>query len=200
MGYAIAFWGPPLFARVHGWPPADTGFGLGLVTILFGCAGLWAGGRVCERLFARGRHDAPVIVAALGVALSGFFFGIASLMSSGAWTLVLLSPGAFFNGVPIGAAYAALQLIVPNQLRGLVSALHVLLVNLIGLTLGPLLPGVLNDRVFQDGQRVGSSIAISAFAAAAIGTVSFLAIRNAYTYHYELERSVRASAGGPVVV
>jgi MFS family permease len=200
MGYAIAFWGPTLFARVHRWSPAETGLGLGLVTIVFGCAGLWAGGRVCGRLIARERHDAPVVVAAAGVALSGLCLSVAALMPSGTWTLVLLAPGTFFNGVPIGAAYAALQLIVPNQLRGMVSALHVFLVNLIGLTLGPLLPGLLNDRVFQDGLRVGSSIALSAFAAAAVGTAAFLTTRHTYRRHYELEHGVRAPSPGRLVV
>jgi MFS family permease len=194
IGYAVAFWGPPLFLRVHGWTPANTGIGLGVVTIVCGCAGLWAGGRLCERLFASMRHDAPVIVAALGVALAGLFSSVASIMPTGTSTLMTMAPGLFFNGLPIGAAYAALQLIFPNQVRGVVSAVHVFLVNLLGLTLGPLLPGLLNDRLFRDGQQVGSSIALSALAAGIVGTISFLATRRAYSHHYAVTHSLGPAA------
>jgi hypothetical protein len=57
--------------------------------------------------------------------------------------------------------FAALQMIFPNQIRGQVSALFLCVISLTGITLGPLLPGLLNDRLFGGGAGIGAGLAVT---------------------------------------
>jgi MFS family permease len=77
------------------------------------------------------------------------------------WTVALIGPGIFFMAAPMGVVPGALQMIFPNQLRGQITALFLFVLNLGALTIGPLLPGVLNDYVFKDKMMVGYSIAVT---------------------------------------
>jgi MFS family permease len=72
-----------------------------------------------------------------------------------------MAPGLFFQAMPIGTVYAGVQLIFPNQIRGQVSALFMFILNLGGIGLGPLLPGLLNDHFFHNERMVGPSVTIS---------------------------------------
>jgi MFS family permease len=94
-------------------------------------------------------------------------------------------PAQFFLALPVGSSYAALQFIVPNQLRGQVSALLFFSISLGGQTLGPFLPGFLNDHLFRDGNMVGWSLAITVVLASAISAAFFRATYHSYRTHYE---------------
>ena len=106
------------------------------------------------------------LISLVGVLLT---LAPAMLMSQAAWTVALLVPAVFCIGLPIGCGYAAVQLIFPNQARALVSAIVIFAVALIGLGFGSGLPGWLNDHLFHDKNRVGSSISITVALAACIG-------------------------------
>jgi hypothetical protein len=68
------------------------------------------------------------------------FFVPAMLMPTAAWSLALIGPAIFCLVLPMGTVGAALTVIFPNQVRAQVSALYLFILNLGGLTLGPLLP------------------------------------------------------------
>lgn len=184
--YALTFWGPPFFARVHGWQPRQTGLALGVVTIVFGCLGLFTGSRLCGRWLARGVHEAPLKIGVIGNLGVGVAMVAAMLAPSAPLAVAFLAPVVFFQGFPIGSTYASLQWIFPNQLRGVVSALLLFVINLIGLTLGPLLPGFFNDSVFRDEKMVGYSIALAVGLATAIGAAVFRSGYAAYRRDYGL--------------
>jgi MFS family permease len=91
-----------------------------------------------------------------------------------------------FDALAMGTSVAALQHIFPNQVRGQVSALYLFLLNLGGGSLGPLLPGVLNDYLFHDPNKLGYSLAIT-IAIAAVGMlVAFRSTYGAYRRHYAM--------------
>jgi hypothetical protein len=52
-------------------------------------------------------------------------------------------------------------MVLPNQVRGQALALILFIANLGGLTLGPLLPGLLNDYVFRSEGALGMSLGIT---------------------------------------
>jgi O-antigen ligase len=81
---------------------------------------------------------------------------------------------------------AAIQLIVPNQLRGQMSALFLFCLNLGGLSLGPLMPAILNDYVFKNEKMIGVSLAITIGAAAMLTLVVFVATFRPYRTHYRM--------------
>ncbi len=192
--YGFVAWTPTFFARVHGWSPGQSGRALGLITIVFGCAGMLAGGAVSDRWRSQGIYDAPLRVAALSAIGGGVLFALAFSIGNLAWTLALIGPALFFNTLPMGASAAALQLIFPNQLRGLVSAIFLLILNLGGLSLGPLLPGVFTDYLFRNPNRIGWSLALSIEIASVLMLAIFLASRRPYRKHY-LEPDISLQPG-----
>ncbi len=184
--YAFTAWVPTYFLRVHGWSIGETGRALGFVVLPLGCLGLYLGGYLSDRWQKRGVADGPLIVAipsAIGIIL---FLVPAMLMPTAAWSLALIGPGFFFLVLPMGTSSAALQVIVPNQVRAQVGALYLFILNLGGLTLGPMLPGLFSDYLFKDPQMVGASIAITMTAAGALMLAVILATRRPYRTHYRM--------------
>jgi hypothetical protein len=96
----------------------------------------------------------------------------AVVVHSAALTVVLLVPAMFFLALPIGCLYASIQMIFTNEVRATISAIMLLAVNLGGVSLGTLLPGLLDDRLFHDDQMLGLSIAVTAGCACLTGVVS----------------------------
>jgi len=194
--YAFTAWGPTFFQRLHGWSPAQTGRNLGLVILLTGCTGMYLGGALSDRWLKQGIREAPLKVGVLAAWATGFFFGVAFLVpgATAGWTLGWLVPALFFLAFPIGSAYASLQLIFPNQVRGQVTALLLVIFNLIGLTLGPLLPGVLNDYVFEDGRMVGTSIALTVIGGSILMIILFRSIYAPYRRHHALMQPLEEPA------
>ncbi|MFO0334422.1 MAG: spinster family MFS transporter [Pseudomonadota bacterium] len=160
--YAFMLWAPVYFQRVHAWSPGDAGTRLGLVVLVFGCAGMYAGGRIADRWFRQGQRDAALRLGAWGGAIGCAAYGAAGFFEASPWLqLALFAPGVFALAMPAGSCYAALQLVLPNQVRGQAIAIYLFVANLGGLTLGPLLPGVLNDYAFASEAAVGTSLAIT---------------------------------------
>jgi len=64
--------------------------------------------------------------------------------------------------------------------------LFLFLLNLGGLTLGPLMPGLLNDRLFHNEKALGASLAITIGAACVLMLVAFRATYSSYRTHDRL--------------
>ncbi|WP_194744404.1 spinster family MFS transporter [Thermaurantiacus tibetensis] len=176
--YASAVWTPALFTRAYQWTPAEVGLGYGLVTLLLAPLGALAAGRLCDMLAARGVTDAPLRVAAFGYLGTGLFGGLAPLMPSGELALAMFAPSVFLGTMPYPMAATALQLATPNELRGQVSALYMLVINTVGLGLGPVIVGALSDQLFTgpDGVRYGLALVNAACAPLAMAAL-LLALR-----------------------
>jgi MFS family permease len=184
--YGFMAWAPTFFARTHHWAPGQTGRALGLIIATFGCLGMYAGGRISDGWLRRGIHVAPLrvgIPSAIGTAI---LFPIAFLSHNAAVTLALICPALFFLALPMGTAVAALQMIFPNQVRGQISAFYLFCLNLGGLSLGPLMPGVLNDYVFHSEAAIGKSIAITIGTGAVLMLIVFASTQRPYRNHYRM--------------
>jgi FtsH-binding integral membrane protein len=90
--------------------------------------------------------------------------------------MALTGVGYFFLVLPLGTLAAALQAIAPNQVR----ALFLFILNLGGLTLGPLLPGVFADYVYRDPKMIGTGLAITLASFGALLFVIISATRRPY--------------------
>jgi len=173
--YALLSWGPTFFERLHHWPKSRTGLVLGLTTLGCGCLGLLVGGRMA---------DGPLRVGLISLLGTLLALAPSMLLPQAGATVFLLLIAVFCIGLPIGCGYAAVQLIFPNQVRGLVSALIIFAVALLGLGFGALLPGLLNDRLFHDELRIGDSISITVASASLVGIVAVLATFARYRADY----------------
>ena len=192
--YALLSWGPAFFDRVHRWPKDRIGLTLGLTTLGCGCLGLLAGGRASDRWQSKGVSDAPLRIGLISLVGMILTLAPAMLCANPSWTVALLIPAVFFIGLPIGCGYAAVQMIFPNQARGFASAIIIFAVALIGLGAGALLPGLLNDRLFHDGQRIGASISITVALASLIGMIAVIATLPSYRADYHAVQA-RETAG-----
>jgi MFS family permease len=150
--YGTGSWLPSMFKRVHGWEVDQFGLVYGLIVFFGSAGGAIFGGVIADWLAERGYRDAKMRVGFFA-AWTWFPFGIAfPLMSDGGWAMVLAAPAAFLAAMPFGVAPAALQEMMPNDLRGQMSALYLFVTNLLGLAIGPLFVGAMTDYVFSEAR------------------------------------------------
>jgi MFS family permease len=158
--YGTSAWVPTMFVRNHGWTSSRAGIVYGLVVGIFATLGVVAGGWVSDRMAKRGSRDATMRVG-LFVSAAWFPVGMLYPLMSNAWLAVaFLIPSAFLASAPFGVAPAAIQQIMPNEMRGQASAIYLFVVNLIGLGIGPTAVALCTDYVFHNDNRVNYSILI----------------------------------------
>ncbi len=145
-GYAFAVWGPPFFVRVHGMTPGELGTWLGAILGIGGALGSVGGGLLADRFGAvdlRRRLYLPAVATLLQIPF------IAAILTMAAWrpAMLMLIPSAFLSAVWFGPVFALTQALVQPQARAMASAILIFVINLIGLGLGPLAIGALNDAL-----------------------------------------------------
>ena len=160
VNFAYNVWMPALFGRVYGWDPAQVGLGFGLIMIIFGTAGTFFAGVLADKVAATGKVDAPLRVAAWSFLLCGVFGTIAPLMPNAWASLALIAPTMFLSCMPVPCAGTALQLIVPNRASAQVTAFYIMVISLVGIGLGPVIIGFMNDHVFTAPTDIRYSMAI----------------------------------------
>lgn len=183
LGYGQAAWVPEFYVRVHGMARADIAYYFGLITLVFGTAGLIFGGWVSDRMEAKGRKDAKLMTAAAGTTLLIPFVVAYPIVESTELSLLLLAFNALFAGIPYGVGAASLQVITPNEMRALVSAAFLFILNIVGLTFGSSSIAALTDFVFADPMAVGKSISITAAWSAPMVVLLLLLARRPFVRH-----------------
>jgi MFS family permease len=184
--YALLAWAPTFFIRVHGWTPGQTGAALGTIILMMGCLGLYAGGVLSDRWQQQGLRESPLKVGYIASVGAAILPALAMIAPDASMTVALLVPALFFLSLPVGTSYASLQMIFPNQMRGQISAVFLFAINLFGLTLGPLWPGLLNDYVFKNGNMVGYSVALTIGVSSAIAAFLYRISYGPYRKHHSL--------------
>jgi MFS family permease len=184
--YAFLAWAPSYFERHYGWMPGQAGRQLGWMLLIACCPGMYAGGCLSDNWLSEGVRNAPLRVGVLSAFGTGILFTIALSRHSSLWTVLWLLPALFFLSLPVGSTFAALQLIMPNQVRAQVSAIFTSIVSIVGLTLGPLLPGVLNDYLFRDERMIHVSLLLTILFASIIMLVAFRMTFTPYRRDYLL--------------
>jgi MFS family permease len=92
---------------------------------------------------------------------------------------------AFAVAMPLGAGGAAVQEIMPNQMRALASAIYFFIINLIALGFGPTLVAVLTDYVFKNEKMVGSSLVVVGLLSGTLALICFYFGRKPYARSLE---------------
>ena len=156
VGYGQGAFGAPFFLRVHGAEVASLarGFGLGpqgflgiagaLSTGVGGLVGTWLGGFLADRAAARDKR-AYMSVPAIAGLLSLPFIYLIYTVHNPAVALALGFIPALLNTLWYGPVYATAQSVVRPQSRATTAAILLFVLNMIGLGLGPMSVGALND-------------------------------------------------------
>jgi MFS family permease len=145
-GYGLAVWTPSVMIRSFGLDLISTSHFLASLLLIGGTAGVFAGGWLADRLGNSDRRWYARLPA------------IAWLITAPAWALGLLAPnlwlawplllvGNALNILWLGPVTTAVQHLVPQPMRATASASFLLINNLIGLGVGPLLIGRLSDAL-----------------------------------------------------
>lgn len=184
--YGFMLWSPVLLQRVHEWSPRQTGTWLGLLVLVGGCLGVFVGGRLTDHGMKQGARDAALRLGAW-TSLGAFVVVCVALLGQDSpWlTLMLFFPVVMLLAMPIGGCYAALQTVLPNQVRGQATAMFIFISNLGGLTLGPLLPGVLSDYIFRDERAIGHALLITLASSLGLASLVFAFARRHYRRDHE---------------
>jgi len=95
------------------------------------------------------------------------------LAPSGMWATVWLVPATVLSAAPFGVAPAAIQQMMPPNMRGQASAVYLFILNLVGLGLGPTAVAFFTQHVFHRDDALRYSMLI-VFAAASILAAALL--------------------------
>jgi MFS family permease len=162
VNFGSSFWLPTFFTRTYHWTMADSGFAIGAIQLTAAPLGLLAGGMLAEWYGTRGYADANMRVNLISTLLMVPAAALFPLMPSAWISLVIFGLYTFLSSLGPGPANAALQTITPNQMRAQVASIYLVIFNLVGGGLGPLLVAFLTDRVFGSGASLRYSLALTA--------------------------------------
>jgi MFS family permease len=143
-GYGVVTFFPTFLARTHGMATSEIGLWLGLILGIAGGAGIFFGGLASDRC---GLNDArwklwTVVVSGV---ISLPFFAAVYLVSDPYWALGIFVVPAFLSNFYQATSFAQTQSLANLRMRGVAAAVLLLIINLIGLGLGPVLVGALSD-------------------------------------------------------
>jgi MFS family permease len=156
VGYGHAPFTASFFFRVHGAEVAELaarfglksagflGLALGLIGGTAGVIGAWFGGILADRLGAKDLR-AYVIVPAIASVVTIPFYILAVSVGSPMAAIGILTIPVLLGTLWYGPVYATAQSIVDPHMRATASAVLLLIINLIGLGLGPVAVGALSD-------------------------------------------------------
>jgi MFS family permease len=145
-GYGLALWTPSILMRSFGLEIVQTGQFMGSLLLIGGTAGVFAGGWLADRLGTRDlRWYARLPAIAWLITTPCFLLAFMSPNLTMAWPLLLL-PNAL-NILWLGPVTTAVQHLAPRRMRSSASASFLLINNLIGLGVGPLLIGAVSEHL-----------------------------------------------------
>ena len=143
-GYAILTWGAVFLGRVHQMPYPEVARWLGPTIMVGGCAGVSFGGWLADRLGARDARWYLRMPAIVSVAMTPFAVGF--LLAEDPRTALLSLAAAYtLMNMYVGPLWSTVQNLARPDMRAMASAVLLLVLNIVGLGMGPLLVGVLND-------------------------------------------------------
>ncbi|MGK2739937.1 spinster family MFS transporter [Tepidicaulis sp. LMO-SS28] len=192
MGYGVAAWIPEFMIRTHGWSASEIGSIYGWIIAIFGTLGVVAGGYLGDFLAKRRRNGRMLMLALTGI-LTLPFAVAAPLVGNANLAVLLLIPATFFATFTTGGGPSAIQELMPNKMRGMVSAIMLFVVNIIGLGLGPSAIAFMTDFILQDESQLRYSIAVVPAVLLALSSIFGFAGMKAYLRsrdnrdQYELE-------------
>ena len=190
--YGIAYlahlaWTPALLIRRFDLTTPEAGLLFGLVLIFCAPTGAAFGGYLADHLLKKGITTARVWVSVLATAGLGVFGVLYTLTDNLTVLTVLMVPCVFLSSCYIPCLFAAIQDITPGTMRGQMTAIYSGVENLIGFGLGPLLVGILTDKIFNDPMMIHLSMALVIGIPAVLGVVIFIVGMAPYRVTYSIE-------------
>ena len=146
LGYGLIFWLPSFFSRSFGLELAEVGWFYGSIVLIGGVAGTWLGGWFGDRVGASNPGAYALVPAVCFlIAAPVFAFGLFAPSLAVGW--ILFAIGQMLALAWLGPVIAAVQHIVPPNMRATASASFLFINNLIGIGFGIFFLGFMSDRM-----------------------------------------------------
>ena len=169
--YAGGGWVPELYKRHFHFSISTIGVIFGASVAVFGCMGITGAGRLADHLRSRGRANANLYVGMLAALLLVPVNFCAYLSPSAGWAIFWLAPALALAAAPFGVAPAAIQEMTPATMRGQASSLYLLVVNLIGLGIGPTAVALCTQYLFKRDDALHYSLALVSSVACTLAAI-----------------------------
>lgn len=146
VGYGLANWLPSFLVRIHSMGTGEIGSWLAMIAGVGGALGTFAGGYFADKLSARDARWAlwvPMAILIICVPLLTVTLLADDKLSA---LLVYIIPGSIMTGY-IGPAIAVTHNLADSRMRAMGSALLFLVINIVGLGLGPVFVGLVSDAL-----------------------------------------------------
>ncbi len=146
MGYGLFFWLPSFFVRSYSISLIDASLFYGAILLVGGLAGIWLGGSLADR-FGASRRGAYVVIPAFAFVATVPFYVVAILSPNLTTTFFAMLIPTALGLVWLGPVLAAIQHVVPPNMRATASAIFLFINNLIGIGAGTVAIGILSDNL-----------------------------------------------------
>jgi MFS family permease len=143
-GYAVINFFPSFIDRSYEMQIVSLGMWLGLILGIVGGAGFFIGGYLADRVGRKNQRRALRLIGFTQLASAAVSFGVYLAPTAPIALLMFILP-AFISNLYLAPVLSQVQGLVPLRMRGVASANMLLIINLIGLGLGPLVVGMLSD-------------------------------------------------------
>ncbi|ESQ74800.1 MFS transporter [Asticcacaulis sp. AC402] len=144
VGYGLMAWLPSFLTRSLGFDLAQTSYYLAAILFFGGVTGMFLGGVLADKLGQASKSAYPLIPAGAFI-LSAPLYAFGTLANAPEVTFVLFMAAQALGLVWLGPILTAVQHLGPARSRSQMSALFLLINNLIGLGLGPYFFGQVSD-------------------------------------------------------
>jgi MFS family permease len=146
LGYGLIFWLPSFFSRSFGLELAEVGWFYGSIVLVGGVAGTWLGGWLGDRTGPE-RPASYAMIPAVCFLAAAPCFALGLFAPSLALGWILFAVGQMLALAWLGPVIAAVQHIVPPNMRATASASFLFINNLIGIGFGIFFLGFMSDRM-----------------------------------------------------
>ena len=143
-GYGAASFNPVFFERSHQMSPLEYGYIASAIGLTTGVLGTYLGGWLGDRYGAKDVRSYPLVPGIGSVLTVPVVFAV-YLAPNPEFALSISLLSSLASGLYLGPTFAMTQAIVPVRMRAQAAAIMLLVLNLIGLGLGPQFVGVLSD-------------------------------------------------------
>lgn len=204
VGYGVGGFNAAFLMRSHGMSVAEVSVWLALASALGGITGTFLGGSLADR-YTRKHDDMrwQLLVPGISTLINVPLAVVAYLAPDRLTVLWLMVPTTAIGTMYLGPTFATTQALVGVRQRALAGAFLLLIINLIGLGLGPLLTGMLSDAFKNRLVGAGSSELVATAQGLRYALVvttcvnvwsAFHYVRGARTLREDLATAARAAA------
>jgi MFS family permease len=158
MALGVTVWMPAFLTRTYGVSMSWIGHSIGMVLIGGALVGGLIGGWLADTAIVARTKGQKLNIELLGSVLTVPCVIVFPLADNPLLSVALFGVEALVLNMAICVAPSVLQDIVPNQLKGQVTALYWMVQALIATTLGPMLIALVTDYVFHNEQMLRYSI------------------------------------------